>query len=132
MAWSTFLGYGRPIRWGEKQALGPGASCGGEKTAATCLMWLEGEEHLLRVRGIEPTNNAAERAPRHAVLWRKSSGGTASEWGSRFVERVLSAAATCRQQGRNVLEFPTACFRAQTSGGPTPSLLVPQAGISTA
>jgi transposase len=87
---------------------------------------LEGEEHLwtfLRVRGIEPTNNAAERALRHAVLWRKSSGGTASEWGSRFVERVLSVAGTCRQQGRNVLEFLTDCFRAQQSGQCMPSLL---------
>jgi hypothetical protein len=44
----------------------------------------------------------------------------------------LSVAATCRQQGRDVLEFLTVCFRAQTSGGPAPSLLVPQAGISTA
>jgi transposase len=87
---------------------------------------VEGEEHLwtfLRVRGIEPTNDAAERAPRHAVLWRKSSGGTASEWGSRFVERVLSVVATCRQQGRNVLEFLTDCFRAHLEGRPAPSLL---------
>ena len=87
---------------------------------------LEGEQHLwtfLRVRGIEPTNNVAERALRHAVLWRKSSGGTASEWGSRFVERVLSVVATCRQQGRNALEFLTDCFRAELSGDPAPSLL---------
>jgi transposase len=87
---------------------------------------LEGQEHLwtfLQVRGIEPTNNAAERALRHAVLWRKMSGGTASEWGSRFVERILSVAATCRQQGRNVWEFLTDCFRAQQSGRPHPSLL---------
>jgi len=113
MAWSTFLGYARPIRWGVRQALDRGASCASEKTAATCRNLLEGEEHLwtfLRVRGIEPTNNAAERALRHAVLWRKSSGGTASEWGSRFVERVLSVVATCRQQGRNVLEFLTHCL----------------------
>ena len=71
MAWSTFLGYARPIRWGVRQALGRGASCASEKTAATCRSLLEGEEHLwtfLRVRGIEPTNNAAERALRHAVL----------------------------------------------------------------
>jgi transposase len=88
---------------------------------------LEGEGHLwtfLKVQGIEPTNNAAERALRHAVLWRKSSGGTASEWGSRFVERVLSVTATCRQQGRNVLEFLTDCFRARSDGRPAPSLLV--------
>ena len=31
--------------------------------------------------GIEPTNNAAERALRHAVLWRKGSGGTDSSGG---------------------------------------------------
>jgi transposase len=75
------------------------------------------------VRGIEPTNNAAERALRHAVLWRKSSGGTASGWGSRFVERVLSVAATCRQQGRDVLGFLTDCFRSQVHGRRPPSLL---------
>jgi transposase len=126
MAWSTFLGYARPIRWGVRQALERGAACASAKTAATCRSLLEGEEHLwtfLRVRGIEPTNNAAERALRHAVLWRKSSGGTASEWGSRFVERVLSAVATCRQQGRNVLEFLTDCFEARLCGLQAPSLL---------
>jgi transposase len=126
MAWSTFLGYARPIRWGVRQALSRGAACASEKTAATCRNLLEGEEHLwtfLRVRGIEPTNNTAERALRRAVLWRKSSGGTASEWGSRFVERVLSVVATCRQQGRNVLEFLTKCFRGSLEGRPAPSLL---------
>jgi len=38
------------------------------------------------VEGIEPTNNDAEQVLRHAVPWRKSSGGTDSEAGSRFVE----------------------------------------------
>jgi transposase len=93
---------------------------------------LEGEAHLwtfLRVRGIEPTNNAAERALRHAVLWRKMSGGTASEWGSRFVERVLSVAVTCRQRGENVLEYLTGCFRAHVLGSPLPSLLASQARV---
>jgi transposase len=136
MAWTTFLGYARPIRWGVRQALGRGASCASEKTAATCRMLLEGEEHLwtfLRVRGIAPTNNAAERALRHAVLWRKSSGGTASGWGSGFVERVLSVAATCRQQGRNVLEYLTACFRAQQTCQRMPSLLPqPEPSINAA
>jgi transposase len=81
------------------------------------------------VRGIEPTNSAAERALRHAVLWRTSSGGTASEWGSRFVERVLSVAATCRRQGRNVSELLTECFRARLSGEPLLSLLTEAASI---
>jgi transposase len=130
MAWSTFLGYARPIRWAVRQALGCGGACPSAKTAATCRELLAGEAHLwtfLRVRGIEPTNNAAERALRHAVLWRKTSGGTASAWGSRFVERVLSVAATCRQWGRNVLDYLTDCFQAQQSGQRIPSLL-PQPG----
>jgi transposase len=80
----------------------------------------------VRVQGIEPTNNAAERVLRHAVLWRKPSVGTASSWGSRFVERVLSVAATCRQQGQNVLEFLTGCFWAQLEGEPARSLTLPR------
>jgi hypothetical protein len=89
---------------------GRGASCDDGKAVATCRLLLEGEEHLwtfLRVQGIEPTNNAAEQALRHAVLRRKSSGGTASEWGTGFIERVLSAAEACRQRRRNVLAYLT-------------------------
>jgi transposase len=57
---------------------------------------------FVRVEGVEPTNNAAERAIRPAVLWRKTSFGTDSIAGSRFAERLLSVVATCRQQGRSV------------------------------
>jgi hypothetical protein len=52
--------------------------------------------------GVEPTNNARERALRHAVLWRKLSFGTQSPGGSRFVETMLTGIETCRQQSRNV------------------------------
>ncbi len=95
-------------------------------TVATCRSLLEGEEHFwnfLRVQGIEPTNNAAGQALRHAILWRKSSGWTASDWGSRFAERVLSVVATCRQQGRDVLDYLTSCFEADCRGRALPSLL---------
>src|SRR5262249_40469748 len=106
------------------------------KTAATCRMLLEGEEHLwtfLRVRGIEPTNNAVERALRHAVIWRRISGGTDSKAGSRFVERMLTVVATCRQQRRNVLDYLSSCFQAARNGQAIPSLLpVAQAGIKAA
>ena len=71
---------------------------------------------------IEPTNNAAERALRHAVCWRKTSYGTDSPSGSRFVERVLTVVATCRQQGRDVLDYLTACCRAARNGTRPPSL----------
>jgi transposase len=78
---------------------------------------------FLRVEGVELTNNAAERALRHAVLWRKTSHGTDSPVGSRFVENILTVVATCRQQGRNVLEYLSACTTAAVLCVAPPSLL---------
>ena len=72
---------------------------------------------------IEPTNNDAERALQHAVISRKTSGGTDSEPESRFVEQMLSVVATCRQQDRKVLEYVTQCHQAHLDGQPAPSLL---------
>ena len=63
-----------------------------------------------RVEGVEPTNNVAERALRPAVLWRTGSFDSESEAGSRFVERLLIVAATCRQQGRRLLDFLVAVW----------------------
>ena len=73
--------------------------------------------------GIEPTNNAGERALRHAVIWRKLSFGTQSANGSRFVETMLTVIETCRQQRRNTLEYLTATMVAHFAGRPAPSLL---------
>lgn len=73
--------------------------------------------------GVEPTNNFAERVLRQGVLWRKISFGTQSEEGSRFVERILTATATCRQQGRNIVEYLNAACIAQLYDRPPPSLL---------
>ena len=73
--------------------------------------------------GVEPTNNAAERAIRPAVLWRKGSYGTQSDGGARFVERLLTVTATCRQQGRSVLDYLTDVCTAAQLGQPLPSLL---------
>ena len=73
--------------------------------------------------GVEPTNNIAERAVRHGVLCRKTSYGTHSENGSRFIERILSVHATLRQQQRNVLHFVHDACRAALSGTAAPSLL---------
>jgi transposase len=96
------------------------------RTAGVCRELLKWEPALwtfLRVEGVEPTNNAAERALRHAVLWRKSSYGTASVKGSRYVANILTVVATCRQQGRNVLELVTSCCQARLQGQTAPSLL---------
>jgi transposase len=103
-----------------------GMACGCAKTAGTCRELLAGETHLwafVRVEGVEPTNNDAERALRHGVIYRKLSGGTDGESGSRFVERVLTVVATCRQQDINVLDYLTRCYQAHLDGQPAPSLL---------
>ena len=73
--------------------------------------------------GVEPTNNAAERALRPAVLWRKGSFGTQSDAGARFVERLLTVAMTCRQQGRSLLDYLAAVCTAAQCGHMIPSLL---------
>lgn len=60
---------------------------------------------FIHVAGVEPTNNAAERALRPAVLWRKGCYGTQSAGGSRFVERMLTVSATCQQYDRPLLPY---------------------------
>ena len=103
-----------------------GTVCGCAKTAGTCREILKLEQSLwtfVRHEGIEPTNNAAERAFRHGVQWRKTSYGSASVNGAHFVENILTVIATCRQHGRNVLEYLTACCVAATAHRPAPSLL---------
>ena len=57
------------------------------------------------------------------VIWRKTSHGTDSEAGSRYVEQVLTVVATCRQRGRDVMAFLTACIRSGLEGAPAVSPL---------
>jgi len=70
-------------------------------------------------------NNEAERGVRKGVLWRHKSQGSRSEAGSRFVERILAVAATCRQNDRPVLAYLTEVREATLHGQPPPSF-VPQ------
>ena len=126
LSWSEFQERMRRLRREVKQTLEDGSKCPCAKTAATCFELLKAEEGLwsfAHVEGVAPTNNAVERALRHAVIWRRISGGTDSAHGSRFVERMLTVVATCRQQGRNVLDYLTSCFEANRRGHAVPSLL---------
>lgn len=75
------------------------------------------------VAGVEPTNNAAERSLRQAVIWRKLSFGTQSAGGSRFVERMLTVIETCRQQKRDVFAWLVGAVQAHLAGDQVPSLL---------
>ena len=60
---------------------------------------------------VECTNNAAERTLRHIVLWRKTSYGTQSAAGSRFMERAVSIWMTLKKQGREVLPYFEHAYR---------------------
>jgi transposase len=80
------------------------------------------------VEGLEPTNNFGERTIRPAVMYRKTSFGTQSPEGSRFVERVLTTVATLKQQKRNALEFLTDAIHAHRCRLPPPSLLPMRSG----
>jgi transposase len=95
------------------------------KTRATCLNFFERFSCLwifLYQEGVEPTNNAAERGLRHAVIWRKLSYGSQSEKGERFVERVMTVAQTLKMRSKNSLEYFTTCFRALVHGAQPPPL----------
>ena len=126
LARSTFRQYLAELRPHVRRTLERGAACGCAKTAGVCQEILKLEPCLwtfVRVEGIEPTNNGVERALRHAVQWRKMSYGSHGESGGRFVSNILTVVATCRQQGRNVLEFLTDCCRAHLQASPAPSLI---------
>ena len=116
----------QPVRQAVRRLLRRGQKCGCPKTAGTCKELLAHEEWLwtfVEVVGVEPTNNVGEQAERHGVLWRKTSGGTDSEQGSRFVERVLTVVHTCQQQGKNVLDYLVACIDAWRHNRAPPPLL---------
>jgi transposase len=106
--------------------LAEGTALAYPKSAALCRSLLERTQALwmfVAIEGVEPTNNAGERAVRHGVLWRNVSFETQSEQGSRFVERLLTTLMPCRPPGRNVLDFLVAARSAALNGTPAPSLV---------
>ena len=96
------------------------------KTVRTCRKLLKLESAMwlfIREEGVEPTNNAAERAIRAAVIWRRTSFGSDSVAGSEFVSRLLTVVSSLNLQERNILDFLTESVSAARSGGMPPSLL---------
>jgi transposase len=131
-AHTTFASYMWPVRREVEQLLEAGQTCGVPKTEGTCRELLKLRQALwtfVRHAGVEPTNNAAERAIRPGVLWRKGSFGTQSAEGSRFVEAMMTVVATLKQQHRNVLAYVTAACEAALCGEPAPSLIPTPADI---
>lgn len=116
----------KPIRAKIEEYLLRGLYSGDRRLRGLCMSLYESRENLWRFvddDGVEPTNNAAERALRPAVIWRKISHGSKSESGSRFVERMLTVIETCRRQGRSAYEYLTEAVSARFAGQPCPSLM---------
>jgi transposase len=116
----------RPIRDQIDGLLLRGTFSGNRKLIGMCKPLYDHRDWLwtfLCVDGVEPTNNASERALRPAVIWRKLSFGTQSAQGSRFVETILTVVETCRRQSRNSFAYLTAAVEAHFARQPTPSLL---------
>jgi transposase len=65
---------------------------------------------------VEGTNNAAERALRPAVVFRKITGGSRSTAGAQAWATVASICRTARQQGRDVLATLKALIERSWSG----------------
>lgn len=119
----------RLLRGAELRAKGKTAGMAAEMLKVEEAFWT-----FIDVEGVEPTNNFAERVIRHAVMYRKTSFGTQSDAGSRFVERTMTALTTLNLQKRNVLDFLTLALRAHRTGTMAPSLLPqqPHAAFATA
>ena len=93
-------------------------------TVRTCQQLLKQKQALwtfLEQPGIEPTNNAAERALRPAVIQRKITRGVQSANGALCRSRLLTVTATLRQQGRDVWDFLEQAWIAHHRGGVMPS-----------
>jgi len=123
---TQFRGAMRPVRRAVARWLKGGQICGVAKTEGVCREVLKVYEALwtfVRVEGVEPTNNTAERAIRPGVRWRKGSFGTQSAQGSRFVETMMTVVATLKQPHRHVLTYMTDACQAAYLGMPAPSLL---------
>ena len=121
----------KPLQRQVEDLLRQGVESGVGRVAGMC--WDIGGIHadalwtFVDIDGVEPTNNRSERGLRHAVIWRKSSYGSHSEAGSRFVERMLTVRATLRAQKRNVVQFVMEAIHASLNQLPLPSLLPDQA-----
>lgn len=127
----------RPVRRQILALLEEGEGLSIAKVSGMCREMLKLKAALftfIDVERVEPTNNAAERAIRFAVLMRKGCFGSDSAKGSRFIERFLTVRQTLRTQKRDLYEFLKDACAAALHGTRTPSLLPAQlrTGLPTA
>jgi transposase len=126
ISWTTFRVYMRPVQQEIDGLLLRGIFSGNPRLIGMCTELHNNRKWLwtfVKVQGIEPTNNTAERALRPAVIYRKLSFGTQSDSGSRFIERMLTVTETCRLQNRSIYDYLVEAVIAHHSKHTAPSLL---------
>lgn len=126
LSWRQFQTQSKPICKQFDAYLLRGAYSGNGKLMGMCEELYRHRDWLwtfTKVKGIEPTNNTAERALRPAVIYRKLSYGTQSAKGSRFIERMLTIIETCRLQQRSTMEYLVEAMKSHYNGSAPPSLL---------
>lgn len=115
-----------PVRKKMNRLLKRGIRSPARRAARFCRELLRLEPALwtfARVKGIEPTNNHAERMLRPAVMWRKQSLGSHSLGGCRFVERMMTVLQTLRLRGRSVMDYLEQAIHALRCGVSPPPLV---------
>lgn len=78
---------------------------------------------VLKGRGRSNAPPLPDRALRHPVILRRISGGSQSERGNRWAERILSVNETCRRQRRSLHEYLLDAITASQHGRPIPTLV---------
>lgn len=74
------------------------------------------------VKGLEPTNNRAERDLRPIVIRRKICMGTKSQKGEEFLERIYSTCQTAAKRGIDILAYLKEVLICSWSKKPAPQL----------
>ena len=126
LLWKTFQRRMLKLEKRVESRLKAGARFEG-KLGGKCREILKHKEYLwtfVADQNVEPTNNYAEQIVRQGVLWRKTSFGTQSERGARYVERILTACATCRLQNRSIIEYLRKSCHCYLNGTLVPNLVV--------
>lgn len=115
-----------PSRTDLRELLEQGTRGRDPQAARFCTGLLERYDALwtfTRIAGVPATNNTAERALRHAVMWRKTSYGTQTDHGNHAVERLLTIRETCRLQHRRLHTYLTDAITAHHHRQPVPAPL---------
>ena len=116
----------KPVKIFIERLLRQGKRSKNKRTSGTCrniLSYGPALWRFLETNDIEPTNNLAERLIRTITIWRKTSFGTQSKAGSLYMERVMTVVATCKLQGKNILDYLAHAVKSYIEKSNFPSLL---------